>query len=45
MIAEQRGWLPRRNLAGYVTACIGNRMSDAWDLLEPFDGETEVRRG
>jgi hypothetical protein len=45
LIAEQRGHLPRRNLAAYTVACTENRMDDAWDLLEPFDDETEVRRG
>ena len=45
LIAEQRGYLPRANFAAYVTAYMEDRMSDAWDLLEPFEGETEVRRG
>jgi hypothetical protein len=45
LIAEQRGYLPRRNLAAYVTAYMENRMDGAWDMLEPFEGETEVRRG
>lgn len=45
MVAEQRGWLPRANLAAYTIALYEDRMDDAWDLLEPFDDETEVRRG
>lgn len=45
MIAEQRGWLPRSRLAAYVTAYAEERMDDCWDMLEPFEGETEVRRG
>jgi len=45
MIAEQRGWLPRARLADYATAYLEDRMEDCWDMLEPFDGETEVRRG
>lgn len=45
LIAEQRGWLPRASLLAYATAYLENRMSDAWDLLEPLDGTTEVRRG
>ena len=44
-IAEQRGWLPRANLAAYVTAYLEDRKDDARDLLKPFDDETEVRRG
>jgi hypothetical protein len=44
LIAEQRGFLPRTRLAAYVAAYMEGRMDDAWDLLEPFDGETEVRR-
>jgi hypothetical protein len=45
MIAEQRGWLPRARLLAYATAWLDGRESDAFDLLEPFEGETEVRRG
>lgn len=45
LIAEQRGFLPRERLAAYVRAYEEGRMDDAWDLLEPFDDETEVRRG
>jgi hypothetical protein len=45
MVAEQRGWLPRARLADYALAYADGRMEDCWDLLEPFDDETEVRRG
>jgi hypothetical protein len=45
LIAEQLGFLPRERLAAYVTAYAEGRMDDAWDLLEPFDDKTEVRRG
>lgn len=44
MIAEQRGWLPRARLADYAAAYLDGRLSDCWDMLEPLDGETEVRR-
>lgn len=44
LIAEQRGYLPRRNLAAYTIAIMEDRKNDAWDLLEPFEGEDEVRR-
>ncbi len=44
-IAEQRGWLPRARLGDYAVAYAEERMEDCWDLLEPFDDETEVRRG
>lgn len=44
-IYEQRGWLPRERL---TEACrllgMGNE-AGVWDLLEPFEDETEVRRG
>jgi hypothetical protein len=45
LIAEQRGFLPRASIAAFSRAYAENRMDDAWDLLEPFDDETEVRRG
>jgi hypothetical protein len=45
LIAEQRGFLPRARIAAYAVACDEGRMDDAWDLLEPFDDETPVRRG
>lgn len=44
LVAEQRGFLPRANLAAYTRALIEERKPAAWDLLEPFEGETEVRR-
>jgi len=44
LVAEQRGFLPRANLAAYTRALMEDRAADAWDLLEPFDGESEVRR-
>lgn len=44
MIAEQRGWLPRRNLLDYALRYTRNDEQAAFDLLEPFEGETEVRR-
>jgi hypothetical protein len=44
LIAEQRGYLPRSRIAAYVTAYMDDRMQDAFDQLEPFDDETEVRR-
>ena len=45
MIAEQRGYLPRSRLADYALAYMENRFEDCWDMLKPFEGETEVRRG
>jgi hypothetical protein len=44
-IAEQRGFLPRARLGDYVTAYAEGRMEDCWDMLEPLDDATEVRRG
>lgn len=44
LIAEQRGYLPRSRIAAYAVAYLEDRMQDAFDQLEPFDGETEVRR-
>jgi hypothetical protein len=44
MIAEQRGYLRRARLADYAVAYMEGRMEDCWDMLEPFEGETEVRR-
>ncbi|MFE9127051.1 hypothetical protein ACFYOF_16800 [Streptomyces sp. NPDC007148] len=43
-IAEQRGWLKREHLADYALLWLADRQDEAFDLLEPFDGETEVRR-
>jgi len=44
-IAEQRGWLRRDRIADYAQALAADNNEAAWDLLEPFDDETEVRRG
>lgn len=44
LIAEQRGYLPRARVGEYAVAYLEGRTGDAFDLLEPFDGETEVRR-
>lgn len=44
-IAEQRGWLRRDRIADYAQAYAREDYNAAWDLLEPFDDETEVRRG
>lgn len=43
-VAEQRGWLKRDRLADYAELWLNDRQSEAFDLLEPFEGETEVRR-
>jgi hypothetical protein len=45
LVAEQRGVLPRARLAAYAVAYLDGRRQDAFDLLEPFEGETEVWRG
>lgn len=44
-VYEQRGWLPRHRLAALCEALARDDEPAAWDLLEPFDDETEVRRG
>jgi hypothetical protein len=44
-IAEQRGYLPRARLGDYAVAYAEERTEDCWDMLKPFDDETEVRRG
>jgi hypothetical protein len=46
MVAEQRGFLPRRYLRAYVLLYDAGRMQAAFDLLEPFDDgeDREVRR-
>jgi hypothetical protein len=44
-VYEQRGWLPRTKLIPLCEALQRGDESAAWDLLEPFDDETEVRRG
>lgn len=43
-IAEQRGWLRRDRLGDYAQLWLADRQDEAFDLLEPFEGETEVRR-
>lgn len=45
LIAEQRGLLPRRHLAAYAELWLDGHHDKAFDLLEPFEDETEVRRG
>ena len=44
LIAEQRGYLPRARIGDYATLYLLGRTEEAFDLLEPFEGETEVRR-
>lgn len=44
MIAEQRGFLPRRLLRAYALLYAADELQAAFDLLEPFDNETPVRR-
>lgn len=43
-VAEQRGWLRRDRLGDYALLWLDGKEDSAFDLLEPFDGETEVRR-
>lgn len=43
-IAEQRGWLRRDRVGDYAQRYLAGDQSAAFDLLEPFEGETEVRR-
>lgn len=45
LIYEQRGILPRRHLAEMCQRLAENDEPGVWDLLEPFEDETEVRRG
>lgn len=44
-IYEQRGWLPRQHLYRACELLDAGREAEVWDLLTPFEGETEVRRG
>jgi hypothetical protein len=44
-VYEQRGWLPRRHLAEMCRLLEAGNDAGVWDLLEPFDDETPVRRG
>lgn len=43
-VAEQRGWLKRERLAKYAVLWLDGHHDAAFDLLEPFEGESEVRR-
>jgi hypothetical protein len=43
-IAEQRGWLRRDRLGDYAIEYLHGDRQAAFDLLEPFEDETEVRR-
>lgn len=44
-VYEQRGFLPRACLALACEKLAADQEAEVWDLLEPFDDETEVRRG
>jgi len=43
-VAEQRGWLRRDRLGDYAVEYLHGDRQAAFNLLEPFEGETEVRR-
>lgn len=43
-IAEQRGILRRDRIGDYAQRYLAGQEDAAFDLLEPFEGETEVRR-
>ncbi|WP_416976689.1 hypothetical protein [Streptomyces sp. T028] len=43
-IAEQRGILRRDRIGDYAQLYLSGREDAAFDLLEPFEGEKEVRR-
>jgi hypothetical protein len=43
-IAEQLGWLRRDRLGDYAVEYLHGDRQAAYALLEPFEGETEVRR-
>jgi hypothetical protein len=43
-IYEQRGLLPRTELAHACDLLEAGREAEVWDLLKPFDDETPVRR-
>ncbi len=45
MIFEQRGTIACSQLADLTRYLIANDLDSAYDLCEPFDDETEVRRG
>lgn len=42
-VAEQRGWLRRDRLGDYAVEYLEGDREAAYRLLEPFEGETEVR--
>lgn len=43
-VAEQRGWLKRDRIGEYAVKYLNGDEQAAFDLLEPFEGESEVRR-
>lgn len=43
-VAEQLGWLRRDRLGDYAVEYLNGDRQAAYALLEPFEGETEVRR-
>ncbi|MFJ2162394.1 hypothetical protein [Streptomyces sp. NPDC087856] len=43
-VAEQLGWLRRDRLGDYAVEYLKGDRQAAYALLEPFEGETEVRR-
>lgn len=43
-VAEQRGWLKRDRIGDYAVEYLHGDREAAYALLEPFEGETEVRR-
>ena len=45
LIYEQRGVLPRRHLIAACEALARDDEPAVWDLLEPFEDQSEVRRG
>lgn len=42
-VAEQRGWLRRDRIGDYAVEYLNGDREAAYRLLEPFEGETEVR--
>ncbi|MFC4506596.1 MULTISPECIES: hypothetical protein [Streptomyces] len=43
-IDEQRSWLRRDHIGDYAQRYLSGQEDAAFDLLEPFEGETAVRR-
>lgn len=43
-VAEQRGWLRRDRIGDYAVKYLNGDEQAAFGLLEPFEGESEVRR-